>query len=294
MRFIFDRVEGSQVRNTINGIEIVRRVTVVELPIQSVATTHRALLDVIRDNQCPRLRTVHPDATTGAVLEEHQLVSVERDKRRVELDLIYRAAFDPGSGSDQIIWTVEDSPVVSHILTNATSNQGAALAVWYVSGEPDTTVAYPGNGHLKGMQVHKAVVDRSIRVTGRATKTQWRAFRVAVRAAAGTINNATWGGYPRGEWLFVGPQTRTIDRGNTYDIALEFWWKRGGHYPVGVYTDEFGNIPSDVAREQAVRTGGPPPEGQYKGRNGVMMASVQPEANFSALFNFTPDEEPGP
>lgn len=298
LRFVFDRVEGSRVRNTIHGVEIVRRVTVFDLPVESLATSHKALLRIIADIQCPRLRTAHPDPATGAELEEHQLVSIEEGKRRVEMDLVYRGGFNEEGGGGGIIWTMEDAPVVSHVLTNQTADLTRALNVWYKSGEPDTTQTTNNGGTLvsgadiKGIQAHKAVVDRTLRVTGRTTRAQWAAYRQSIQGMAGTINNATWGGYPRGEWLFLGPHTRTIDRGNTFDAVLEFWWKRGGHYAIGWYIDEQGRIPKDVAKEASVRLGGPPPVGHYKGANGVMMGSVQGEANFSSVFNFTPDDPP--
>ena len=295
LRFIFDRVENARIRNTVSMTEYVRRVTVVDIPKESVTTAHMALVRILTDAQCPKLGAAYPDPTTGAVLEERNLIAIEQQKRRVELDLVYRTVLPPGSlGSDQIVWTVDDAPTVSHILTNATSNQGAALSVWYKPGEADTTAAAPSGATIKGAQVHKVEVDRTIRVTGRATRTQWKAVRATIRATKARINSVVWGGYARGTWLFLGPHTRTIDRGNTYDISLEFWNKELGWYPIAPYTDEFGNIPKDVAREQAVRQNGPPLEGTYQGRNGVMMASVQKEANFNTIFNFTPDEEPGP
>lgn len=293
LRFIFDRVENARIRNTVDGTEYVRRVTVVDIPVEAAGSGHMAMVRILTDPQCPQLNTAFPAPSTGALLKERNLVALQTPKRRVEMELVYFAVLDPSSGGGgQIVWTVQDGPIVNHVLTNMTSNQGATLTVWYKPGESTSTTTFPSGASLKGIQTHKVQCDRQLRVTGRASKAQWTAIRNDIRAAAGKINSVLWGGYPRGDWLFLGPLTSTIDRGNNFDISLEFWWKRGGHYTIGFYTDEFGNIPSDITSEATLRTGGPPPEGTYKGRNGVMMGSVQIETNFNALFTFTPDEVP--
>lgn len=292
LRFVFDMVEGSYIRNTIHGLEICRRTRVYDLPVSAIGTAHLALTNILRDPQCPRLTRAHPDPQTGAYLEEHRLVSVEKPKRYADLDLIYRSvAID---GSQQVAWTVEDSSISDHVLTNRTANGMASLSVWYKANEPDTTTAAPNGATIIGATVHRIVVNRVIRVTGRATRQQWISIRNNIRAARGKIHSDSWGGYQRGTWLFFGPHTFTSDRGNNYSISLEFAERENGWYPVEIYRDEQGRIPKDLATEGALRQSGPPGLGTYKGRNGIVIASVQGETSFSNLFAFTPDEEPNP
>lgn len=287
-------VEGSRVRNTIHGREIVRRCRVFDLPVQALGTAWAALLNIIKDPQCPPLNVLHPDPTTQAFLEEHVLVSIEKPKRYVDVDLIYRAAPVDSGGQDVIAWTVTDQHVTQHVLTNRTAGGVDNLNVWYKLNTSPQIDVKPAGSITKGVETHKMIPERVIRVTGRATKQQWTALRPKIRAARGRINKDNWGGYNRGVWLFFGPNTHTIDRGNSYDVSLEFGERELGWYPINVYRDENGNIPDDIATEKILRTGGLPPEGSKLRRNGIAISSVYEEVAFASIFNFTPDNAPTP
>jgi hypothetical protein len=213
----------------------------------------------------------------------------------VRIDFVYRIAThtDQGGGGASA-WTVTDATTSEFVPCFATSAGGAALTVWYKKGQSPATTVFPGvdathDARLKGVRgIHRLSPRRHLRVTGRLLAVNWDAVKTAIRAASGKINSDVWGGYARGTWLFLGPVTRTADFGRTFDIELDFAYDPNGHYPIGVYFDEHGEHPADSATEAQLRTGGPPPENTYKGRNGIMMASVYPETPFTPLFAFLP------
>lgn len=302
LRFIFDRVDGSRVRNTVNGLEVVRRCTVYDIPVYQTSNAYKALVDIISDPQCPRLHTAFPDPSVPAFLDEHQLVSIEKPKRRAELDLVYRSPpFVPGGV--QVQWIVQDQSLVNHITTYATAGEAGqggttSILLWYKPGEPPSTDVIPGSTTSVPTQtagVHKITVFRGLRVTGRATAQQWSAVKKIIRGAKGKINSDNWGSDKRGVWLFLGPNATTSDRGNTYDIELTFLGEDLGHFPIAVYVDpQTGHIPGDISNERELRKNGPPTFGDMWRRNGLALVSIYEETTFADKFAFTPDTEPTP
>lgn len=291
MRFVFDLVEGSYIRNTVHGMEHGRRCRVFDLPTSATGTGYKALTAILRDPQCPMLNSVHPDATTGAFLEEHRLVSVERPKRYADLDLIYRSI--PIDGNTQVQWTWEDSGISDHILTNKLAGGIGSLSVWYKTGTAPSIDVIPDDAALIGAMTHKIVVSRVIRATARLQKEKWFPMRKQLKPLAGTINRDTWGGYPRGTWFFFAPHASTIDRGNNYTVTLEFAERPLGWFGVEIYRDEQGKIPNDIAFERFMRQAGLPAEGNQARRNGITIASIYDEMPFTPNFSFTPDDPSG-
>jgi hypothetical protein len=297
LRFIFDRVDGSRVRNTVNGLEVVRRCTVYDIPTAVAGMGYKALISIISDTQCPRLHTAFPDPTVPAFLDEHQLVSIEQPKRRAELDLVYRSPPFIAGGTE-ILWVVQDQSLTNHITTYATAGTDGgttSILLWYRPNESASTDVRPADAVTQNVGTHKIIPYRGLRVNGRATQQQWSAVRKVIRAASGKINSDNWGTYTRGQWLFLGPTSTTTDNGNTYNIELTFLGDMHGHFPIVVYVDpQTGHIPGDISTEAKLRSGGLPTFGDMFRRNGLGLVSIYEETTFADKFNFNPDTEPTP
>ena len=91
-----------------------------------------------------------------AFLEERNGVAYEAGKRRFEMDLIYRSPLIVPGG--KVLWTFEDSPNVSHILTNATAGGQKAGQIWYMAGHTaDTTKPSGADFHAGGKDATQCI-----------------------------------------------------------------------------------------------------------------------------------------
>lgn len=301
--FKWDQRDRHRIRFTRQALEIQRgcMVTGVTVTPDGGGTDPEVWVRVLADAACPKPGVaVYPSATypfSSAVLDEivPESVGPAQPNSWVRMTGVYRTPVPQGDGSaGASAWTVTDSTVSEFVPCYATSAGGAALTAWYKKGEPDTTAVFPGvdaahEAKLKAVRgVHREVPRRVLRVTGVLLAAAWNGAKASIRALSGKINHTTWGSDPRGRWLFTGPTTRTSDFGKSFSVELLFKYDPLGHYAVAPYFDEHGQIPPDIASEATIRAAGPPTENTYIGRNGIMMASIYPEGDFSA-FAFTPN-----
>lgn len=290
MEFQFDQITGNEVRNTRQGLEIIRPCYVKDIEIAEGTSDPEVLLKIISDPQCPKIDDAHPSTLVDAVLDEHRLRSIDSSfKTSAWMDLVYRATpitLVPGA---PIQFVVEQSSQQVTVTTYGTAG-GTALTIWYKKGEEATTAVFPTGGVLKGVGVTKILTYDVLRAVGTATRAQWDAIKGVVRAARGKIHSDNWGTAERGKYFFLGPTTRYLSGSKFVNIQLEFLGDENGHFPLVAYFDEHGEHPADSASENDVRSGGPPGENTYSGRNGMLLASIYGETPFGGLFNFTPDD----
>lgn len=290
MEFHFDLRDGNEVRNTINGIEVIRPVMVTGVPIAAGSSDPSFLFQVIADAGCPQLLDAHP-TVPDARLEEHQLRSVDRSKRHALLYLVYRGIPTSVGTVGEITFLCEQGSQQVTVTQYGTAGGLVALSTWYKPGEAPETNVIPAGIKPKGATVIKVQTYDALRATGRATRAQWIAVKAAIRGARGKIHSDAWGTATRGKYLFLGPSISYFAGGRMVDIRLDFLGSENGHFPLIAHFNEFGERPSDTAPEATLRSvSGLPAVGAQIRHNGMTLASVYDETPFTPLFNFTPDD----
>jgi hypothetical protein len=106
-------------------------------------------------------------------------------------------------------------------------------------------------------------------------------------AAFGTVNNATWQGYPKGYWLFTGDDDTTQDFGASFNVRLEFLTRATEDWSEwSVFKDSYGNsLPVDPADTAALQ-GAAYSYGFDRSKNGILKAGLYDLKNFNTLFGF--------
>jgi hypothetical protein len=207
------------------------------------------------------------------------------------------------------VWGVTDSPQGNFVQTRATATQqpiynwykkGATGTQYYVNGSGGTGSGGgpPSHSLQQSAIAPKYFPMRTIRATGAIFGTDWNAWQPTVRALTGCINDDDWGPGtnggaggsglptpdPRGYWLFLGPTTTTNDHGKSYFLQLDFLYDPYGHFALLGYVDRTsGDHPDDCDSEATLRTYDFPVEGGLSLMNGVGLASIYPEGDFSTF-----------
>jgi hypothetical protein len=282
-----------RVEYTEDGLLIVRTLEVYNIPISPGESDPSVLLKCLSQPLFPKWGWAYPDPSySNGVVRGIFGKSIDRITNAGTFDFHYLAPFDNFAETGVIKYTLEDLTLSRQVTTYTAATQDISLDLIYGRGATGVQ-NFPliAGDSYKVAGVPKFDGYRMLRATGRATKAQWDAVKGAVREAAFRIHSDDWGDYERGRWLFMGPQTRTTDKGQTYSIQLDFIEERFGHFPIIAYFNEFGEHPGDSSTEADVRAAGPPTEGNIITYNGITMASIYLETTFSDLFSFTPDAE---
>jgi hypothetical protein len=300
-RLKFDVRAPARIRNTrTNGLEITRGVDVLDIPIAAGASDPAVLLTALtllgtgptdRVNRFPQIGDLYPG--TNVPVDEQRVVSVDHVTNALEAEVIYRAPTLVDLTTTN--WVVTHDSQANHILTNYVANGSQATEVHYMVGAPNVvgpvgTIAdeIANRVDKKVVAVSKIEITEVITVEAILTADRWNSAKAAFRAARGMINADEWGGYRRGTWLFLGPTSRTSDRGSNFAVRLTFLEALGGWYPLGVYHNKFGIHPTDSGSEQLLRASPPPYFGWYR-TNGLSVFSIYGETPFTPLFSFTPN-----
>jgi hypothetical protein len=200
--------------------------------------------------------------------------------------LVYTSPFQQDGGGG-IQYSLTDASQVSHVRSFSSGN-GDSLQTWYKAGTAGTISSPPADSQFKDFQTTKMLPSGAIRATGFATAAAWDAVRISILTAKGKVNSRGWGIYTRAQVYFVGPTTTTFDNGNSFQIQLDFLTTSLEWMAWGEFFDPLGNHPRDSATEANVRAGGLPTVGAQAQYNGITLASQYLEADFNALFSFTP------
>lgn len=113
------------------------------------------------------------------------------------------------------------------------------------------------------------------------------ALPAGLDSAFGTVNNATWQGYPKGYWLFTGDDDVSQDFGASFNVRLEFLSRVTEDWSEwSVFQDSYGNsLPVNPADTAALK-GMAYSYGFDRSKNGILKAGLYDLSNFNALFGF--------
>jgi hypothetical protein len=109
----------------------------------------------------------------------------------------------------------------------------------------------------------------------------------AYESAYKKVNNATWNGYPKAYWLYMGAFDRTDDNGTSYSIRLEFLnnvdedWSQ-----YEVYRDPNTGLLLPVADAHVAELKALPYAYGFDTRNGIIKTGMYDLANFTTAFGF--------
>lgn len=182
------------------------------------------------------------------------------------------------------------------------SGGNGVFAGWSIVGgnitTPPTSSRIPGTcwDNVAARSAPKLICKRTINVRGAFLGTAWKAFQPYVDACRGKINQAPWGPgskggtissacNPRGYWFFAGAQTTSNDMGQTYIVDMNFFGDDKLWFVLLNYTNDTGFYISSASTEAQIRAWPTPAVGKCTFGNGLTLASIYSEADFS-IFTF--------
>lgn len=289
MTWRFDLVEGSGVRRSVGLLEITRIAHVSGIPIEEgeTGTDSEVLLKVLADSGFPGFLSefeTENDDFKGATLQDATIQSRPHRTNSVMMRLVYRKRI-----GDEFV--LEVTRQISFVQAYSTAEGTNNIQVWYKQGTDTSTYEPPEGADIKNVAVPRMRVNRVLRAKAIMSYDQWTIARNDFEALAGRINSDIWGADGRGVWFFVGPETRTEDRGRSYEVILTFLENKYRWYSVSAYMNYAGRHPQDCATERDVGVGFSPPEyDSVTAMNGISLSSDYKEGSFSPVFNFTPED----
>jgi hypothetical protein len=284
----FDVNRRAKVVETLDGLVVNRQCLVSGLAIAGGTSDPEVLLKARAVSGFPALLSAISATYPQVLLRKRSIFSIDQFVDTVDVDLEYTGPLgDPPSGGG-IFFTLDQAPSTEGVDWYMTADGSSNLKVWYMPGSSATGAAPAGSIELT-TKTHKLRCPEVINASGPATFAQWSAVSSAIRAAGGTINSDTWGGYARGTWLCLPPHTRNLDSsGLSLMLTLTFLRRIPDWFAVEVHRDLSGRIPKDIVSEATLRGTGLPAVNAQKQANGITIASVYGETAFTPLFGFTP------
>lgn len=313
------RVAGHVLQETATGTLFNRVCTVWDLDVSTYVDGSTVIANILPQVLAvpgvPKLYSLCQDPALGyAKLMDRNIASIDGQCSTVTLNLLYKSMLNSAnSGIPGSIWKFEHNFVTSQVKTSATAqyaegsvvtNGGAPLFLFYKPSATTFPIIIgavppnaPGSGStlpadpvdFVGYDALLRVSDEVITVTGSISGQDWETFLPQLRQVANAINSQPWGGFGRGLWYFPGFIAVTDDQGGSFIVQLPFFSRKLGWFSLGAYRNIFGDHPSDSAPESAIRSNPFPAVGTLNLMNGIGLASVQDEYDFSSFFGFTPN-----
>ncbi len=268
-----DRLKGAQFDNQRYFAQTVRSFIIDEidnLPTDG-SFDPAAFIRSLATAGVPQLYDKHPTDPRQFVVR-HLLQGVAADQVSI---LIYYETPTGGSlpGS---AWLVRDDTVVTQETTQRTANNADTLTTKFVK---------PISANIEGGKVPTVPVYIPRRAIT-ANRVKSSPLPENMKDAVGSINRSTWRGKPRGSWLLYAAVDEQQGNG-TYVQSLTFLHNRESWFSLSHFIRPNGDIIGTIqgADSPSILTVQDlPAEGGQTVKNGLTLASIYPENDFTQLF----------